>query len=531
MDPPQAPHGLRQRVLSATDFAHARGVLHRDLKPDNIMLGGLLARCTSSTGASNKVVEKDDDAPESHRAVTPDPATDDAPRTAFGTLMGTPGYMSPEQARRDDVVLDAHADVLRAWSDPVRAPGVRAAPRARIERRGAPLHAARRRRATVDARTMARRAAGARRGSASGRPPVDRADRCATLRARSTTPSKRSSPAIATSAPTVRTLAKDHARLATEATDRALRSGGDAVGERALAMREVSRAVALDPTNVDAMKALVRLFTEPPRELPPEASAGSLASPRSHAARRRARRGGRLRELAGLRAARLVDGRARASSGRALLRRCSSIAAAAAETVRGAREGVARDARRRIPAWALRVRPLAIAASVGVAGPFMFSPGHRRGEHDPLRVERGSVAARVGDRRGLSRRGGAVLSRARRRSAAVDRLRRGSRRHAPSGSCASRPSRRSCSSSSRTWQVIVTASIFVARFRDALHATQERVPLLPHLAAPSVRPQRSLRRGDAIDRAARALTRRHARRTNAANRRALSRASRSPPRS
>jgi len=83
-----------------------------------------------------------------------------------------------------------------------------------------------------------------------------------------------------------RSRAAEHVRLAGAASERAS-SGGDAAG-RATAMREVSQALALDPSNASAISVLLRLLTVPPRELPPEAAREALDA--AHEERRRASR-------------------------------------------------------------------------------------------------------------------------------------------------------------------------------------------------------------------------------------------------
>jgi serine/threonine-protein kinase len=68
-------------------------------------------------------------------------------------------------------------------------------------------------------------------------------------------------------------LAREHSREAARAAQLAMSGGAGATEERKRALREVSRAVALDPEEPEAMRTLVRLMTEAPKELPPEAQA------------------------------------------------------------------------------------------------------------------------------------------------------------------------------------------------------------------------------------------------------------------
>jgi eukaryotic-like serine/threonine-protein kinase len=105
----------RRRLLSAfsqvcvaIDFAHRRGVVHRDLKPANIMLGDFGEVYVLDWGIA-KVSGVHED-PSGDPPITPAPA----PATQAGALLGTPGYMAPEQLSGEDVAPTADVYSLGA---------------------------------------------------------------------------------------------------------------------------------------------------------------------------------------------------------------------------------------------------------------------------------------------------------------------------------------------------------------------------------------------------------------------------------
>jgi serine/threonine-protein kinase len=100
-------------VLNAVSYAHARGIIHRDLKPSNIMIGPFGEVTVMDWGIAKKI--RGDGATTAEPAgVTDDtsPPGDPRLRTRQGQLIGTPMYMSPEQAAGDIASLDERSDIF-----------------------------------------------------------------------------------------------------------------------------------------------------------------------------------------------------------------------------------------------------------------------------------------------------------------------------------------------------------------------------------------------------------------------------------
>lgn len=84
-------------VCDTLAFAHSRGIVHCDLKPDNIMVGDFGEVYLMDWGCAHVIGEN--------------PLVDPVP-DADGSIVGTPRYMAPEQARGETARLDGRTDVF-----------------------------------------------------------------------------------------------------------------------------------------------------------------------------------------------------------------------------------------------------------------------------------------------------------------------------------------------------------------------------------------------------------------------------------
>jgi serine/threonine-protein kinase len=264
----------RRKLLSAItsvglclEYAHAHGVIHRDLKPGNIMLGDFGEVYVLDWGVAKLANLAETPAPSESIEIVSD-APEMSPRTAKGAVMGTPGYMPPEQIEGAEV--DARADIyslgailfevltlerlhpkgqLREMlASTLSGPERRA--EARVGQRDIPpeLEAIWTRATELDAR-------GRFRSMREMVQEIERfldGDRDVELR---------------------RSIAQRHSDQAKALAERAL--ARDAREEertlaRTSAIREVGRALALDPENRGAVGTLGRLLLTPPKRLPDE---------------------------------------------------------------------------------------------------------------------------------------------------------------------------------------------------------------------------------------------------------------------
>lgn len=250
------------QLCLAVHYAHERGVVHRDIKPSNIMLGSYGEVYLLDWGIA-KVADEKTSMRESHDELD----TPAAPHTGRGAVMGSLVSMSPEQALGSEI--DARTDIYALGAvlfeiltlQPLHPPGAFAEVVKKVVY-------------GVEARPSVRN------------PEADVAPELEDIVVRATKlhPDDRFPTALAMQEKLEAYLegdrdrelrkvgARKHADSAKAAADEALGQGAAAAKEaaRETALREVGRALALDPENETALQTFVKLLTTAPREVPRE---------------------------------------------------------------------------------------------------------------------------------------------------------------------------------------------------------------------------------------------------------------------
>lgn len=97
-------------ICNAIAYSHSRGVVHRDIKPDNIMLGEFGETIVLDWGLAKVHGEKDERAGDLQKELSLLKDVE-VGNTLAGKALGTPAYMPPEQARGDIQEIDERSDI------------------------------------------------------------------------------------------------------------------------------------------------------------------------------------------------------------------------------------------------------------------------------------------------------------------------------------------------------------------------------------------------------------------------------------
>jgi eukaryotic-like serine/threonine-protein kinase len=240
-------------VCLAIQLAHTRGVVHRDLKPSNIMLGDYGEVYVLDWGVA-RVISDSSRSTHSMQVVGEHDAEDDG--TTAGAILGTPGYMAPEQIKGVEVSTAADIYALGAILFEILV--------------GEPLHP-RGEAALGTTLTHPQEAPTKRGGDRTIAPELDLVCFDALAEVPAERPSARElADRIQAYLDGDRDLERRRVLAAAqlESARDALMTGDNTA--HATAMRRAGRALALDPDNEDAAALVGQLMLEPPKHPPKE---------------------------------------------------------------------------------------------------------------------------------------------------------------------------------------------------------------------------------------------------------------------
>lgn len=251
------------QLCLATAYAHARGVVHRNIQPEAVALGD-----HGEVYLLDWSLAKPVQGPYRPGLVSIDSSTAEIGATLPGQTLGTPGYASPEQLVGGEA--DARSDVYALGSLLFEI------------LTGSPLHSGESAVEKVRTTQVGVNACPSQRAPKAG---IPEAFDTVCVRATATDPKLRYPSARELHDAIERTLeaaleagrrtelASRHAELAESLAMRALTASSGHYELRAQALREAGRAFALNPKSPGARRALLTLLKEEPPDLPPEAQA------------------------------------------------------------------------------------------------------------------------------------------------------------------------------------------------------------------------------------------------------------------